>query len=281
MIPFLLWNLIAVLYKLKCFIPIISSYYTPVEMHLSLRRVLNTFFYCSYTNGVFVVQNTSDLQSAYHPIDGPLWFVRELMTIVLISPIIIGGIKRLGSKFVLFLGLLWYFSNIIMPSLGYLTSLTTAAFFFSWGAYYSITNRNIVASFKSINLRYLLIAYAIMAIIDVFTIDNFINIYIHNLGIVLGVLVVTNMTNILLCNNIAKVNPFLANSSFFIFALHDLIIHDLGKMLLMILHVPDNPYIMLVFYFMIPIFTIIICIIIYRMLKSYMPSFCNLLTGSR
>lgn len=165
LIPFLLWNLIAVLYKLKCFIPIISSYYTPVEMHLSLRRVLNTFFYCSYTNGVFVVQNTSDLQSAYHPIDGPLWFVRELMTIVLISPIIIGGIKRLGSKFVLFLGLLWYFSNIIMPSLGYLTSLTTAAFFFSWGAYYSITNRNIVASFKSINLRYLLIAYAIMAII--------------------------------------------------------------------------------------------------------------------
>lgn len=56
-IPYVLWNMIAIVWQLKCFLPGVSVFYPPVEMQITPVRVFNTFF-CN-TNGIFVTaQNT-------------------------------------------------------------------------------------------------------------------------------------------------------------------------------------------------------------------------------
>ena len=43
----------------------------------------------------------------------------------------------------------------------------------------------------------------------------------------------------------------------------------------------NNPYIMLLFYFVVPIFTIFVCLILYKCLKLFTPLLCSILTGGR
>ena len=79
----------------------------------------------------------------------------------------------------------------------------------------------------------------------------------------------------------AKVHPSLANSSFFIFASHTIYMLLLGKLLLSLLKIPDEPWALLCFYLMVPLLTSVIAYIIYIFLKRYLPTFCGLLTGGR
>ena len=41
--PFIIWNIIALLYSMKCFLPILSSFYRPLEIDFSIVRLINTF----------------------------------------------------------------------------------------------------------------------------------------------------------------------------------------------------------------------------------------------
>lgn len=218
------------------------------------------------------------------PVDGPLWYVRDLMVMVVVSPVIYWLIKRIRIWYVLLVGIVWYFSPFILPkdnyTLIYINMIVTAVFFFSIGAYFSIHKENFVMCFRK--LKYVPLAYLIIAIADVMTKEMVFNSYIHKLGILLGIVSVVIMTSYLLEHKKIKVNATLANSSFFIFALHYMIITNIGKVAFILLRVPDNnPFAMLTLYFGTVIVTITICLVFYVLLKRYMPRTCNLLTGGR
>jgi hypothetical protein len=91
-----------------------------------------------------------------------------------------------------------------------------------------------------------------------------------------------NLVAWLLENNKIKVNATLAGSSFFIFALHYLIIGDIGKFAFTMLHIPENnPLAMLALYFLVPIIVTAICLGLYVALKRIAPKLCAVLTGGR
>ena len=121
-----------------------------------------------------------------------------------------------------------------------------------------------------------------MAIADVLTNGMDYNFYIHKVGILLGVVSIVLITSYLLENKMVKVNHTLAHSSFFIFALHYMIISVIGKMAFVMLHVSDNnSYEMLALYFGTAILTILICLGLYVLLRRCTPRVCNVLTGGR
>ena len=77
------------------------------------------------------------------------------------------------------------------------------------------------------------------------------------------------------------VNDALANCAFFLYAMHALVIVDIGKILFVGLHLTDTPITMILLYFTILISTICICLLTYFLLKKFAPKICSLLTGGR
>lgn len=284
LIPFILWNIIAIVWNLKCFLPGISSFYRSVEIHISLIRLFNTFFCNVDNNGIFVGPPTSDSARGFYPIDVPLWYIRDLMVMIILSPLIHKLIKKIGGWFVVMGALMWFFSPLILPKGGYLgiytNLLVTALFFFSWGALFSITKGNIVISFRK--WKYAPPIYVCIAIADALTKGMEYNGYIHKAGILGGVISTVVIVSTILNSKKVRSNNTLANSSFFIFALHYLFIEDVGKFAFTMLHVPENnPYAMLALYFSVPIFSILVCLCLYASIKKIMPKVCHLLTGGR
>lgn len=284
LVPYILWNLIAILWQFKCFLPGVSSFYPPVEFQLTPMRILNSFFYSR--NGIFVCTQTAEIAGGgpILPIDGPMWYVRDLIVMVMLSPVIHWLTKKIGYWFVTTNGLVWFLSQLILskesPIEVYLSMVLTASFFFAWGAFYSISNENFVMRFRQ--MKYAPYIYVILAIIDVLTKDMFYNSYIHKAGILLGIVSVVLITSKLLENNKIKVHKTLANSSFFIFALHYMIINNIGKMTFILLHIPDNnPFAMLSLYLGTTIVTILFCLCLYLLLRRYTPRICSILTGGR
>lgn len=280
LIPYIVWNFIALLWKMKRFLPGISTFYQPAEIHFSLTRIFNTFFCNTEINGIIVNQTILGISPSAYPINGPLWYVRELMLMVIVSPVIFKLIDKKGIWFVFVLSIVWFFSSVLFLNGSYISLLIIALFFFSWGAYYSINRINFVRLF---NRKWMLsFFYIFFVAVDLQTKGVNYNFVFTNMRILSGVCAFIIVVSYCLRTDMVKVNLVLSSSSFFIFALHQMILGDIARFFFVIFHIPgDNPYIMLLFYFAMPIFVIMICFALYRYLKSFLPGICNILTGGR
>lgn len=67
-VPYTLWNLIAIIWQLKCFLPGVSSFYPPVEVQITPARIFNTFF-CNTTagSGIFVSAQSGAMGGGNYP----------------------------------------------------------------------------------------------------------------------------------------------------------------------------------------------------------------------
>ncbi|MBQ8715541.1 MAG: acyltransferase [Prevotella sp.] len=286
-LPFFLWNIIAILIKVSHKLPFLSSIFPNVyktSIVITPERIFNTFF-ANFTNeGIFVTPTIEDAMTEVSknpfPIDVPMWYVRDLMIMVILAPIIYWLIKKCEKWFIILLGIVWYFIKpMLFPDGGYPVLFFTSAFFFSCGAYFSINRKNFVNIMRKAKCFPLL--YLLLAVVDTFTKKEGYNIYIHEAGILVGVVSAVIVTSYLIEKGRVKVNMTLANCSFFVFSLHTLIMSDIGKVLFTVFHLPDNIYSMLFMYFVVPTITIILCVLIYIFLKRFMPTTCNVLTGGR
>ena len=287
LLPFFLWNVIAILIQASHKLPFLSSVFPnayKINILLSPERIINTFFANFKNDGIFVTSVVEEAMTEAsknpYPIDVPLWYVRDLIVMVVLAPIIYWLIKRCGIWLVTFLGMIWYFIKpLLFPDGGYPVLFFTAAFFFSCGAYFSIQRMSFVDYMRK--AKYIPLIYILLAIVDTFTYKTAFNIYIHEAGVLAGVPSAVIVTSYLIERGVVKVNSTLANCSFFVFALHTLIMIDIGKVFFHVFHLPDNTYSMLFLYFVVPIITITICVLLYVCLKKYLPKFCAVLTGGR
>lgn len=287
LLPFFLWNIIAILIKVSYKLPFLSSVFPnayKTDILLTPERLFNTFFANFENEGIFVSpvvkEATTGISNNPFPIDVPMWYVRELIVMVILAPILYWLIKRIGIWFITILGIIWYFiMPMLLPDGGYPVLFFTAAFFFSCGAYFSINRMSFVDYMRK--AQYIPLLYILLAIVDTFTKKTDYNIFIHEAGILAGVVSAVIITSYLIEKGIVKVNSTLANGSFFVFALHTLIINDIGKVVFSVFHLGDNTCSMLFLYFVVPTITTIICVMIYMFLRKYLHNVCNLLTGGR
>ena len=280
LIPFILWNIIAIFCTLgKSYIPGISTYYPPVDIHLSFLRIFNTFFCNANNSGILVYPSHIPPSMLISPINIPLWYVRDLMLMVVLSPIIYWMIKKFGLFTIIINGCLWFFASLYCPG-KYITMFFYALFFFSWGASYSINKEDFLSSFRK--MSYIPFLYLILAIIDTQTKDSLFNTHVHLLTIPFGVVSIFIITSYLLEHGKIREYNSLSKCSFFVFACHTLFMGDAGKFAFRLLHIPDsNPIAMLSFYFAVPIATIAICCTLHNLLYRFSPYACKLLTGGR
>ena len=100
LIPYLLWNLLPVFM-------IVGGNLFSVFFKGKSFDALYSFFYDLWNEGIWHIW--WDKTSGTMPFDSPLWYVRDLMIVVCLSPVIYWFIKRTGVLFPVVIGCLYVF----------------------------------------------------------------------------------------------------------------------------------------------------------------------------
>lgn len=269
LIPYLAWNTIAIV----CFLII------------NLPNILQTdainphWFFSAYWiyDGNFLI--TPNGRGTCDPIIGPLWFLRNLMIVVLATPVIYTIVKKFKHYPSLFLGAIWLYIRVCKPDYINIDRLITSFFFFSWGAQLSILKKDLVYSFsrfsKPMYAGYLFLGggYLIFSYHHPFVANIF-----KQVSFLLGPPVAFNLAFWLLKNGKITTKKSLSATGFFIYASHMLIMDrilgitsrfastDLGVLLSIIFAIVS---------------TISILLIIYWVLKRLFPPLLTILTGRK
>lgn len=274
-IPYLMWNIINITTMLA------------LEM-VRLRGDIMPFLSEIFSNGIHKVfwnYYEWDLDKTnllgwpipkFGPINLPLWFLRDLIVIIILSPLIhflITNFKKFGliTLCIAFYTKIW----IITPGFN-----ITGIFFFSLGAYFSINHKNIVSEFKKHNKLILSIAGIFMLLSTYFD-GKLINEYLHPIFVVSGSISLINLTAFFIEKGSLTVRPILSKASFFIYVTHTVAILGYSKRFMDHIFSAQNTLNMLLKYFLTPLLTVLICVGLYLILKKLTPKIMNFLLGSR
>ncbi|MBR5593423.1 MAG: acyltransferase [Bacteroidaceae bacterium] len=209
------------------------------------------------------------------PISFQFWFIRDLMIVVLFTPLIHLLTKKFGCLLPLLLGILWLM-GLSFKTVGFSIN---AFFFFTLGAYFSITRRNFVELVKP-RVVFLGILYLLLVIIVFCTKSYDWVMYVKRASILLGIVFAIAVSAVYIAKGKWKVNTFLAESSFFIFAYHIIAIPIIRRVLLFIIPCTTDLR-ATILYFLLAAIAIIIGLILYYFLKKWFPKTTALITGGR
>ena len=211
------------------------------------------------------------------PICYQFWFIRDLIIIILFSPILHYMIKYCKAFGVLALGVLWLF-NLWFAVPGF---SITAFFFFSFGAWFSINKHDFTIDFYSMRWTATFI-YLALVVLDTWLwyckITDYG--YIHHIGIVVGLVAIVSWTAHGITKNYLSANAFWAGSSFFVYAYHGMPTALVVKYWVKWLS-PISEWMMSAGYFLIPFFIVGMGVCIYTLSRKYFPALTALITGGR
>lgn len=203
LIPYILWNTIAVaiLFGWSYYVSV-SHGLEPVSFHEMV----------SNWGGIKLFWDTGEPLNM--PLDYPLWFVRDLMVFVIVSPVVFFFVK------------LTKMPGLIITILYYLTlgKFASNIPIFIAGAYLSINKMNIVTTFHRY-AKWDVMLTLILLVALVFTYDRYDSYrYFLRAFTVTGVISIFNITSDLINKGIVAVHPFLTRCSFFLFCLHGIVL---------------------------------------------------------
>ena len=106
------------------------------------------------------------------------------------------------------------------------------------------------------------------------------NAYLHGGGIIIGLVLAIGLSAHFIAKGTWSDSTSLGNSSFFIFAYHRLPLVFVIKFLFKFIH-PNSEIELLLLYIVCPAITILLGLLIYNVLKKYLPRFTSLISGGR
>ena len=270
-IPYIVWNTLALILLLISSSPLFSAVYSNGAFTPSLRGLLSCYwsFDKSYLFQIPFAGNVS-------PVNAPLWFVRNLMVAVLLTPAIHCILKRLRYCAVIAMGAIWIAVSYsgVDP-----LRLANTLFFFSWGACLSINKVDFTESFGRV-FSFSMVLYPLLALAYIVCsrISPQYAFFLKQANIIAGVLFACNLAAWLLKNNRCTVNTFLASSSFFIYVAHILICGKIQKGLLYILK-PAGDAAITAIYTATILLTIFLLLAVFRFMKRFTPRLLRATTG--
>jgi surface polysaccharide O-acyltransferase-like enzyme len=265
LLPYVLWCVLWFLFMYGIqFLPVIKNYFSePLHNMILKDKILNLFYY---------------------PLNYPLWFLRELIVLFLITPILFFFIKYLKILVVFALLLLALIYNKVIVLYGLVFLQSIPLFFFSMGAFFSMYKKNIIIIKPK---RY--IAFGLL------TIWFFLNIvslyddkqYFFSDSSIRGLDLVKNLLGCFtiwyLYDFFNKKNQWKNYSyykySFFIFTFHGIPTVVLIKISSILTQ--ENPYYLFLAYLNIFILVIVTAICIAKIINKLYPKTYKILTGSR
>ncbi len=228
---------------------------------------ISTFKIYDYFNAIIGIDR--------YPISYQFWFIRDLIAMVFLVPVIQLILKTTPKLFLGIIFILWFFNLWLI----YIPSAVAFTFFYA-GAFIANSSFDFFSRIDKYG-QPMMLAYFIILLVDTLTKNYSFNSYIHNTGILFGIVSVLYATKILLNNKNSR--TFLLwsqNYSFFVFAIHEPLQTIIRKLFFKIMP-PISDFMLLVYYFIIPTFVIALSIIIHIVLKSITPKFVSIITGSR
>lgn len=214
-------------------------------------------------------------EAMHMPINYPLWFIRDLMVVILVSPIIHKLILWTKSYIVWGLGILWFFNWWFhVPGLS-----ITASFFFTAGAYFAIERINFVERFNR-TLMPSITLYVLLSLTNLIFRDTAWIPYIHKVGICVGIMAIIAAVSEGIKRGKWHNIPLLSNSSFLIYAYHAMPLAFISKLLFKILK-PQSDMMILILYLLCPTAIIIFGILIYWGMQKVLPKLTSAITGGR
>lgn len=213
------------------------------------------------------------------PLLYPFWFIRDLMVVIVVSPILYILIKKLNKWFLIFLVSLYVLD--LWPNIHGFSAISIT--FFSLGAYFSLFNKNIVNEFKKV--RYVALFLYLFLFINIFFSSNksITDTYLYPFFVISSVVCFFNFSIYLVSRNKFNIFLNLSETTFFIYASHAIVGIWLATIILNIFfqNLVYNYWLMFLLYFLKPILSIIICLCLYYLLKYCFPRVLNVLIGKK
>lgn len=261
LIPFLFWNAMTLtLIALAQALPATQEYFTGKNPPVA------SFNAIDYLTVIFGIGRS--------PISYQFWFIRDLMILVLLAPIIFYINKKIPFPFIFVLFICWLAKAwpIFAPS-------SEALFFFAIGGL--LANKGISLFGTDKYGKAITATYILVLLADIALIKSEFNPIFHKTGIILGVLTMLFLTKLAANSQAAKkfLLP-LAGTSFFVFAAHEPLLYISRKVTYKLIE-PSSDYSVLGLYFLLPILVIIFLIFSYRALSFLLPNFTRIITGGR
>ena len=209
------------------------------------------------------------------PVLGPLWFVRDLLVLMVLSPALYFLIKRFKIAPVIVFAIVWLlYAPSDIPGISY-AGLT----FFGLGAYFSITKRNFVKTFAPYSWQ----IYGLFALLaaGMFLLrGTAIEPYYQRALIPVGSICLVLICSHLLYKKVCKASDTLANASFFIYVYHQLPTAVLIK--LAVKFVPmQSSWMLVAMHLLCTTVVVGVGLVGYLLIRRYSPLLLKLLSGGR
>ena len=260
-IPFILWNIIALLYQLS----------------------LESYFFHKIPNFLETWESL-DLKNKLRylfikPAMAPLWYLKELIFLCFSAPLIYITIKKIRVVFPIVLIISWlvFGGSLKIYTLGGLT-------FFTLGGYIALNNISLSKIFERKTKIIVLISYFSIITFEWMSqnlaIRNFYDSFSHRLSTLLSVILMLYIGQWLISRSYSLLDkPLLVNSAFFVYCIHGAftrgLISFIGE------HICSVGCIPVMAYFMIPFVFYSIWIFIFVVLKRTSLKFLQILAGGR
>lgn len=265
LLPYLFWNFFFIaLFFIAEHLPVISQYFSGVNKRVSDYTWID-FLRAFWDRGDWQGGNSV-------PFDWPLWFVRNLICLVILSPVvkyfvIYGRIWGIGI-----LAFFWLTSNSVAFTV-------TSGLFFSLGAYFSLVRKQLLVS--QLNVRYLAVGlYPLLFAVDYFTRGIAYHIVIHRIAILAGVFWSIYLTAWLTEHWSIRGKAYLGPLSFFMYVVHDPLLHLVRKLTVKLVPMASDG-LSVVLYFGDAFLVIGLIVLFFILLKKYLPGFLALSVGGR
>ena len=211
------------------------------------------------------------------PICNQFWFIRDLMVIVIISPLIYFFIKKTKIY-----GLLLIFILYLTNSLPKFSFYSVEPYYFFLGAYFSINKIDIV-DFSTQYFKNKIWLYSVLLLLSVLISYQYIplnNNYFHKLTVLIGIFLSFSIIRNLLANGTIVTRKKLADSTFFLYAYHMLPTSLLCKLWIKYLQ-PNTSFELILSFILIDSIIVIIGYYLYNILRNMMPNFMAIICGNR
>lgn len=245
LVPYLLWNLIAYI----------------------VYAVQNGFSLSDFIHAFWIIDIPG--RSGSSPIDGPLWYIRNLLLMVMISPFISVMLKYTKWFLLVMMAVLWIFQVSIFAK-----GIGIAFFFFSLGGYLRMNG----ISVEKLRIgAVILIGYIVWLLLHVFYGDSEF-VAMEKLRLLMGIYSAIYLASFVAQrdNGISKeTSAFLAESSFFVYCCHDILLPFLKEILYCGTTTSALDYLVVI------VVDTLLCLALFLFFSKCLPSVGKILTGGR
>lgn len=262
LIPYMLWNII------DFFVHWVYAHY--MGNSVSVGRYFSD---CGGFRILWGINGHIPISVKDVPIDSPLWFIRDLIYFTIITPLLYSFIAKTKKYGILAIIVVFMFVEGVVPE-GFM--------FFLIGAFLQIDKKNICEIVWP--KRFILYFSSIVLLMAFYFIQDYVywGRLIKNIFLFVGIGAAFCLGMWWRQNRNDQVNPFLQRGSFFVFATHEILI----------LRQVAIPYVSKVLpitgpvwdclrFFLIPTAAVLICLLLFFLMKRLLPQTTAILTGNR